>query len=202
MHWSHHLWNILCFPIFWHTFLPKWHLSGWLILPRISLAIEPWFHSPWLWLPFFLVLWHLAFFGNSTYAYRLTLLYTALPFWSHTRLPTQSHTHPHSPYSALTSLAGVYPECRSSTQCPFQGASNPCVPQQTPCFLGICLTLPPRSLDWGALLLEMKAQNSPWSLPQMTSRTSQVHLLWLHSLAIPLECKQYLLLQCLLDPGG
>lgn len=52
---------------------------------------------------FFLVLWHLVFFGNSTHAYRLTLLYTALPFWSHTRLPTQSHTHPHSPYSDISS---------------------------------------------------------------------------------------------------
>lgn len=103
MHWSHHLSHILCFPIFWHTFLSKWHLSGWLILPRISLAIEPSFHSPWLWLPFFLVLWHLVFFGKSTHAYRLTLLYTALPFWSHTRLPTQSHTHPHSPYSDISS---------------------------------------------------------------------------------------------------
>lgn len=91
MHWSHHLWNILCFPIFWHTFLPKWHLSGWLILPRISLAIEPWFHSPWLWLPFFLVLWHLVFFGNSTHAYWLTPLHSPPLLESHKVSYTISH---------------------------------------------------------------------------------------------------------------
>lgn len=140
-------------------------------------------------------LWHFVFFESSTCLYWLTLLSIVLSIvlvvWSYSRLdpglPIQSYSH-HFTYLVLTPLLGL-PWVQVIHAMSFQM-----------CFKAICSTAN-YMLSWDCLsisqqfsflvvqLFKMKTQNSPWFLLKMVPRTSRVHPHWLHSLAIPLECK-------------